>query len=368
MKILPHLLRPARGGSAALIIVFALILSIAAHAGLLGIPAAFIVTSWFFKYAYILFDHTVWGYEEPPTLDISMVNPVDEQRPLAQLLILGVIYVAVKSVASHGSPAAAAVLATLAALTLPASVAVLGLERNILLALYPPALARIIRGLGLAYVGVLALIGIYVAGIGLLVSRMSFLPLEFALSMFGMLSLFSILGGALYERREQLGLETRRSPERSAELERRADQRAADDMVTEAYGLVRVGSHAKALAMLEGWLASRGPAVADYEWLCKRVSSWNDARYANRLTQDYVEKLLVLQEFGRAVDVVAERHAADPSFRPRTADSTWRIAELAAQAGGRRRLARELLADFEARFPDSPVCGAARALAEHLAS
>jgi hypothetical protein len=74
-KLLPHLLRPTRAAPAAVIIIFSLILAIALHAGLLGIPAILILTSWFFKYAYILFDHTVWGYDEPPALDIQMMNP-----------------------------------------------------------------------------------------------------------------------------------------------------------------------------------------------------------------------------------------------------------------------------------------------------
>src|SRR5712692_3603351 len=95
LTIISHLLRPARGGAAGVLIVFALLLTVAARAGLLGIPMAFILTSWFFKYAYILFDHTVRGFDEPPTLDIQMLNPLDEQRPLAQVAILGLIYLAV---------------------------------------------------------------------------------------------------------------------------------------------------------------------------------------------------------------------------------------------------------------------------------
>src|SRR6516165_1001265 len=89
LNILRHLLRPVRGGAAALLIVFAILLSLAARAGLIGIPMALILISWFFKYAYILFDHTVHGFDEPPVLDIQMVNPLNEQRPLAQLVILG---------------------------------------------------------------------------------------------------------------------------------------------------------------------------------------------------------------------------------------------------------------------------------------
>src|ERR1700688_2998441 len=96
LQIISHLLRPARGGAAGVLIVFAVLLSIAAKAGLMGIPMALILTSWFFKYAYILFDHTVRGFDEPPTLDIQMLNPLDEQRPLAQAVILGLIYAAVE--------------------------------------------------------------------------------------------------------------------------------------------------------------------------------------------------------------------------------------------------------------------------------
>ncbi len=82
LSLLRHLLRPARGGAAAVVIVFALLLSMAAKASFVGIPLALLLASWFFKYAYILFDHTVRGFDEPPTLDIQMMNPIDEQRPL----------------------------------------------------------------------------------------------------------------------------------------------------------------------------------------------------------------------------------------------------------------------------------------------
>src|SRR6267378_3635100 len=114
LKILSHLLRPARGGAAAVVIVFAVLLSISAKAGLLGIPLGLILTSWFFKYAYILFDHTVRGFDEPPTLDIQMLNPLDEQRPLAQVAILGLIYLAVNFARHAIGPTAALVIAVVA--------------------------------------------------------------------------------------------------------------------------------------------------------------------------------------------------------------------------------------------------------------
>jgi hypothetical protein len=120
---LVHHLRPTRGGAAAVVVVFALLLFLADIAGWMGIPLALLLASWFFKYAYILFDHTVRGFDEPPTLDIQMMNPIDEQRPLAQLGILGLLYGAVKLLQGYWGSAATIAAAVVLAFFLPASVA-----------------------------------------------------------------------------------------------------------------------------------------------------------------------------------------------------------------------------------------------------
>jgi hypothetical protein len=365
MQLLPHLLRPARAAPALLILVFSPLLAFALHGVLLGIPAVLILTSWFFKYAYILFDHTVWGYEEPPTLDIQMLNPLNEQRPLAQLLILGLILLAVKFTAATWGPLPGLAAAALAAFAFPASVAVLGLQRNILLAIYPVALARMIRGLGAAYLLVLAVIGAYLAGIALLFKWVHFLPLELALTMFGILSVFTLLGGAVYERRNELDIETRRSPERTAAREKREEEQQNHAIVTEAYGHMRAGSHSKAWSVLQQWLASRGHLISDYEWLRERAVHWHDGRYANRLSEEYLERLITLKENGRALDVVKQRLAEDPAFRPRTASATLQLAQLAVQ-GGAPGVARMLLDDFATRFPNDPGLVAAQKLLQQL--
>ena len=366
LKIIPHLLRPARGGAAGVVVVFALLLSIAAKAGLFGLPLTLILTSWFFKYAYILFDHTVRGFDEPPALDIQMLNPLDEQRPLAQVVILGLIYAAVYFAEAKMGPTPGRVIAVAAALFLPASVAILGLERNIVKAAYPVAWVRMILGLGPMYALVLAIIGGYSLLIALLGRWELWLPVQIAIYMFCILSVFSVLGGALYERRHELGLETWASPERTEELQRKHDLRDSEKAVTDAYGQVRVGSHTQAWQQLQAWLASRGNAPDDYRWLCGRVAAWGDPRYITRLTEDYVDRLLALKRNGEALDVVARRLGQDPTFRPKSAAATLQIARMAAGGGGTPRVARTLLADFPARFAGDPSVAAADALARHL--
>ena len=366
LNLIRHLIRPARGGSAAVVIVFSILLALAARARIMGIPLALILTSWFFKYAYIVFDHTVRGFDEPPTLDIQMLNPLDEQRPLAQVAILGLIYLAVNFARAKMGPAVGIVIAVVTLLLLPGSVAILGLEGNVLKAAYPVAWVRMVVRLGPMYLLVLAIIAGYSLLIALLARWELWLPMQIAIFMFCILSVFSVLGGALYERRHELGLEPWISPERTEELERKQELRQSEKEVLEAYGQMRAGSHTRAWELLQAWLAGRGRAPDDYRWLCGRVATWGDPRYVTRLTEDYVDRLLTLKRSGEALDVVAGRLAGDPSFRPKSAAATLEVARIAAAGGAKPSVARTLLSDFPTRFAGDPCVAAAAALARHL--
>src|ERR1700685_1823229 len=190
LNLLRHLVRPARGGAAAVLVVFAFLLFVAAQARLVGIPLALLVTSWFFKYAYVLFDHTVRGFDEPPTLDIQMMNPISEQRPLAQVVILGLIGYAVYLTYNHFGIAAAVGLASVCLFFLPASVAILGLESNILKAANPVYWFSLVRGLGILYGAVLLVILAYALALRLLGAFDLWLPVEIGIGMFAVLSAF----------------------------------------------------------------------------------------------------------------------------------------------------------------------------------
>jgi hypothetical protein len=365
--VIRHLLRPARGGAAAVLIVFAVLLAIASKAGLIrGLVMTVFLASWFFKYAYVLFDHTVRGFDEPPTLDIEMLNPLNEQRPLAQVVILALVYIAVTYVKHTLGSAVAGILAVAAILLAPASVAVLGLESNVIKAANPVAWVRLVIGLGPMYLLVLLVIG----GYGLLIVFLSrwevWLAVQVATFLFGVLSVFSVLGGALYERRNELGLEAWASPELIEERRKAQELRQSEYQVTEAYGQMRAGSHTQAWATLQTWLSSRGHALEDYRWLCPRAAAWGDPRYVTRLTEEYVDRLLVLKRNGEALDVVAARLTEDPNFRPKSAVATLQIARFAAGGAGKPQVARALLADFSARFAGDRCVPAAAELARQL--
>ena len=368
-----HLFRPIKGGAAAVIFIFAILstflLSMAASAGIFilsGLPLALILVSWFFKYAYILFDRAAAGFDDPPVLDIQMVNPLNEQRPIAQVAIAAVVAYGVFLIDQKMGATFATLIAAFAVLFLPASIAVLGIEGKVVKAANPVEWIRLAVGMGPLYPLVLAVILSYGMLLALTARLGLWLFLQVSLSMFATLSIFSVLGGFVYERRDELGIEASISPERTRRIQQQEELRDSERQVMEAYGKVRAGSHVEAWQMLQSWLTQRGFVPDDYRWLSGRVGSWEDARYIRRLTEDHIERLLALKRNGEALDVAARRLALDASFRPRTAESTLQIAKLAAVGGGTKRLARTLVSDFSARFPSDPRIRSVASLLEDL--
>jgi len=366
LNLFRHLIRPTRGGAVGVIIIFAFLLFIAAKARFVGIPLALLIISWFFKYAYILFDHTVRGFDEPPTLDIDMMNPANEQRPIGQVLILAAVGVPLYYAHAHiGTPATIA-LSILCLFFLPASAAILGLESHLLKAASPIEWLSLVRGLGMLYWAVLLVIFGYAIILTILWKFDPWPPIEYSIDLFAVLSVFTFLAGCIYERRHELNLDTWVSPEQTKALEAKEKQRGHDNVVLDAYGLMRANAHIKCWQTLSDWLQSRGNTPEDYGWLCERTVSWDDPRYITRLTEEYVSRLLTLKRSGEALDVVKDRLNLDLKFRPKTAADTLTIAQLAARGGGAPKLARILLSDFATRFVGDPRVSIADALRSHL--
>jgi hypothetical protein len=365
-KLARHLLKPARGGAASVIVVFALLATVAVHARIVGIPLALLLISWFFKYAYILFDHTMRGFEEPPVLDIQMVNPVNEQRPLAQTIISAGCAFGIYSVYNKWGTTPAAILSIIFLILLPASIAVLGVEGSIVRAANPILWVRMAIGLGHVYFGVFILL---IAEFFVLFWLQRFdwpLMISFAIAMFGLLSVFSVLGGAVYERRDQLGIIAWQSPEKDEELQRKEDHKRDEAIVTEAYGLLRANAHVKSWEKLQNWLKTQDFSLEAYEWLLQRVSEWNDPRYTTRLSEDLIERLVARGKAGDALKFLGKKLLTDAGFRPKSASDTLALAQYAARGGGSRRTALLILSNFAERFPADPRAPVAAELSRQL--
>lgn len=355
-----YLAIPARPVPLLMIVAFAIGLTLASNAWLLGLPLALILVSWTFKYAFVAFDSISRGYDEPPVLSIEMMNPADEQRPLGMLLIVGVFLGATAAAKPFVGPTATSLLRYGALFFLPASIAALAVTSRIVDAVNPKLLIEVIRRLRIDYPILLAVIVLYGIGITLL-SRALWEVAQFALLLFGILSLFCLLGGIIYQQRHALGFDAWKAPERVEEREKAAHDRAVAREIDDVYSHWRSGAHVEAWQELEKQLGARNHDLEAYRRYYPTIARWPDPRLANKLAREFISRLLATQHNSEALRILRERLAVTPDFRPANGAELVRLVVIA-RTSGDRPTARALLTDFERHFPGD----AARPIVEQM--
>jgi hypothetical protein len=344
-----YFLLPLHSTTLLLLVTFTLGWVLAAKAGFAGIPLGLILLSWFFKYCFVLLDSIVAGSEAPPVLAIEMVNPIDEQRPLAQAAIIVCAILLVRAIFDHLGRPAGLVSGSILLFELPASVAVLGVTGNPFRAVWPPEIWAITRACGREYV--LIVISMFAAGVlayGLLHLGAP-IWLLIAMVQLWFLFAFSLVGGAIFEHRHELGIESRTRRERETELKERDHVLERNRMLDRAYASFRVRNPSEGWQEIQAWLerhAKGDQRLRELAAVLRSTSSWDDARPADRLANDLIATLLAMKENGKALEVLEQRLLSNPSFRPAQPAQAAQLAELASAAGKpalRRRIEANVL-------------------------
>lgn len=346
-----YVLFPFRGGALALVLTFTLGLELAANAGYGGWLLGFLLMSWFFKYCFILLDAIVIGATEPPVLSIEMVNPIDEQRPLGQALLIAGGSALCYELGQLVGPALGWLTAALLLGLLPASIATLGLTGNLLRAAWPPELWSIVKGVGRDYLWLIGAIPALAVIFGALTHYGASSWVLIPAAQLSFLLAFALVGSVLHEHRLELGIEYRTLQESIAERTGRELASERDRMMDHAYMKFRVGKPAEGWQEIQTWLTARRAGADSHDVFLPEhravlaiAERWDDVRAADKLTDELVELYFARRQAGRALDVVEERLASNPKFRPTQAAHTRRLAELAA-AAGKRALRRQLSPD-----------------------
>jgi hypothetical protein len=272
--IFRYLAVPARTAPLLLIGTFSVLLMVAFRARILGIPLGLILLSWFSKYCFVLMDHVTEGAAEPPVLSIEMVNPLSEQRPLVLLLMaLGLYFAA--DWASHwiGNRGSLVLLIAVGAV-LPAVVAVQGATNTVVQSLNPRRVLGLIarlRGDYLVILGFIAFVWLFArfvfdSAIG------GALPLvvQVALLMYACLAVFALIGGVLFERRFDIGLDDVHTPESLDSGDDDGDtpdERTRDKEIDRIYAEWRGGAHANAWNTVLGIVGKSSDPIAELRWL-----------------------------------------------------------------------------------------------------
>lgn len=327
-----------------LLMTFTLLLTFALRSILLGLLLTIVLVSWFFKYCFALLDAAIAGEDEPPVLSVEMVNPVSEQRPLAQLILVGLSAFAVAWLGRYFGHVVGAVAGAALLFLLPASIAVMGITKNPLRAAWPPTLAAFVRGLGLDYVWlVLATFGCAAVVYALASSGLSRGPLV-GLTMLFFMTVACLIGGAIFTNRDQLGIATRTRQERRAERDRQEHEAQRRALLDEAFAQLRLRRSLDAWQAIEKWLAKhQGKSTEDEEYLAvlHAASQWPDPAVADKLANEYIALLLSKRRTGEALHIAEKRMATNAQFRVAPPTQAQRLAELAGLAG-KRALKRQI--------------------------
>jgi len=357
---LRYLAMPLRTAPLLLIGTFSVLLVLAAKAGLFGLPLGLILTSWFIKYSFVLMDQLAEGVAEPPVLSMEMVNPLSEQRPVILLLMVIILFYA-SSAASYwvGKPGALVLMLAVGAI-LPAVIAVQGATGTVVQSLNP----RRVLGLVARLRGDYVLILVVIVAFGL-VSRFVVGPMigdamplvvSIALVMYVWLAIFSLIGGVLFERRLDIGLDDVHTPESvdTGDDDETPDERMRDREIDRIYAEWRGGAHANAWKSVLALVDQSSDQIVELRWLYQRASQWPDGRLADRLARELLPRLLAKRSTGEALDVLRERLRKDARFRPTGSADLLTLVHLARSAGD-RATARLLLQDFSTLYPGDPA-------------
>jgi len=363
-----YLLFPLRSASLILIAIFSFLLMLASGAGLIGIPLGCIASLWFAKYAFVLMDSAMEGAKEPPVLSAEMVNPVDEQRPIVLVLMVAAVY-SLASAASYWLGSAAALVFSLAAVaTIPAILAVQGATGSVWQSFNPVTVLALIARLRTGYLALLACI-VTLAALGrfVMTTDAADVPamLRVAVVMYLWLAAHSLIGGLLFTRRWDIGLDAALAPEQIEARKNRELERERDRQVDRIYAEWRGGVKANAWKTVLKMIAESGEPLEELRWLHRRTSGWPEPGLANRLARELLPRLLAARHFSEALAVVQSRIQADANFRPATSSELLVLVRLARDAGD-RPTARMLLSDFARYYPEDKEQRTADILAQQL--
>jgi hypothetical protein len=316
-----------------LVVTFTIGWLLAMRAGLAGLPLGVMLLSWFFKYCFVVLDATLAGRDELPVLSVEMLNPFDEQRPLAVGLLIAAAVSGTFLAKAYVGPGTAFGLATAFGLLLPASVAVLGISGNVFLAAWPPRLFETLRSFGWDYVVLNLAIGV-VAVIAYAPIALS-VPIWMSIAALQLLFLllFALIGTSVFERRVDFALDSRSPEEHRAERDRREHEQARQRTVDHAYEYFRHQKPLEGWHEIETWLKThaRGDrTLSEYHAVFEAACGWDDVRPGDRLANELIGLLLARRQGGAALEVAEQRLGANLQFRP---VNSVRLAELAAQAG-----------------------------------
>jgi hypothetical protein len=327
----------------------------------------------FMAYCFGILERTARGHLVAAEMYVNDRTDRD-YRPLKQIAVLILGLAIVGATAQQFGPMAGQVALFAVSAALPASIMVLALEERLSSALNPLKLLVTMAGIGLPYLALCVFLFLLLESAAFLAAGLSRVLPPFVsaitaqvITMYFMVSMYYLMGYALYQNHQALGIEVHvDEADAQRALERAAGVKVAPDVLgPETRGLVADGKLSEAALRIEERLKREWDDNKIHDQYHKVLLLEGNAKAIAKHVNEYVPKLVREKKIARAVDVYEAGRKAVPDLLIR--DSAL-IVPLAAQASELRRdkTAFELLKGFDKRFPESPDIPAAYMLAAKI--
>jgi hypothetical protein len=358
MRIWRALAVPFDMASLIFVVIGSVLLALIIGYGLLAVFAVMILISWLFKYGFGILEHVAHGHDGAPVVTQELLGPF-EIRPYVQAAVCAGGYVLVR----YLDEPASSITAVVACLLLPAWVGLLGIADHLYQAFNPLMLWQMLRGMGLYYLAVLALIALACLAFVSVSHLPLWLSVRFIVMELCILASYSVIGEAIFTRRLELGFAPRVSPERVHDQKSRERDQLRQEAIDEIYTAVNARQYPQAAARLDAWLAAIEPRHihGDVQEITAAVLLWRNEPGKLAVFQVLVGWLLKNSRPTEAVESSRAALADMTNFALSTEPATLALAE-AVRSFGQPRLAFKVLENFTKRYPLVPLSDRAVAL------
>lgn len=243
-------------------------------------------------------------------------------------------------------------LLALALMFLPAAIIVCAMEESFWRALDPRSWLALLARVGADYFGVVVLVGLLgLLTIGLQSLVFSHLPAWMEapasrfISLYALVVAYHLMGHLLHRHREPLGLDVARPIVRPS-----LANREEDTIMQQSDALAADGNPVAAAEALQALIHRHGASAPVHARYRELLSAAGDIPRLSQHGRGYVATLLALGQEKRALALHSESRALDPDFKLDVPEDITRLIDHAV-ATGQSRLALELAAGFDTRFP-----------------
>lgn len=279
---------------------------------LFGIWLGVFVLAALIRYPYALTAAAAEGAPEPPPAEIGHFNLAMAPPYLMHaLLLIALAWWLRVDLALSG-----VVVALIMAVVAPATIALMGATGSLFSALNPLAIAQLVSTLGVAY-GAVVLVTVGLYALAALADRWLSIPFvsRFFL-MYMLLAVFDISGRVLHLHRRELPFVVSTYRDRREIADRLYEQREWEEELDRIYRIVGQGELSAGLAAMERLVAADGYRLEGYELLFERVREWQLPPVTLAYATIFIDRLVLVGQSQRAMEVTEACLRHDPSFRP----------------------------------------------------